>query len=1295
MSAPSKTRNFLQALEALGITAALSALLLWYYDAFAVYWQPNSYPYCVAVIILFAALLKLLQQWVRGVRGKALVWKILISLVIFPGLTLLAVSFLVNNVIYGAAKPGAHVAVAVAFPLSAAYILLQDALLFFALRKRGSRSAWILPAGILAVPLVIAAAMCLNAFYRVPQKEITPIFPEARLEQEVIPSDEEEVDDVNTIWLEAGTYTALELPSLSNVTYRSRPGEEVIVTGSVEITGWREDSVNGVDCWSVQADQYFTSLYHPDPDKQLRRPRYPAEGYLFVDHTEGAKAVFTKETAPWDLTRGHTSLFAKEGDLRQFYALEDVTLRVLHAWKDEISNLVSYDGPTNELVWQRPAAMTVNPNDRYFLENVFEELKEPGQWYLKRGGGKGPEAQPSMLYYIPFEGEVMESTVLYAGINERLLTIDGGSNVTFRGITFKNTAWNFPNSNWLDVEGMDSSQAAVNVHPCILVTNSTGINFENCKFENIGATALKFGENVHGSGVINSEFRYIGGNAVFIEGLFDAPNSNITVKNNLIAHYGRRFFNAIGVLNIHAHHVEIANNEITDGYYSAISSGWVWGYSENPTDYVAIENNLIYRIGQGWLSDMGGIYTLGMQPHSVIRGNVIHDVAADPLQGGYGGWGIYPDEGSTGQLIEKNLVYDCGSQSFHQHYGRENIVRNNIFAFSGEGQIRVSRKEEHTSIFLEGNIIVSDGQPIYTSVQKGKFIDGGNLYYDYAKPGQLFSGDDGEMGILRMRGMGYYKNALVADPLFRDAQARDFTLALNSPAVEKIGFEAWDYGQAGRQKNWPAEEPAGGILLNIDINSHRMPFLNSVADTASVETVREALRPFVAQYADTQITDVLFNIFCQYSAAPSEIFTTEAEKYLQASENGFPVDYKDYYRAPYTLSQWGVDAFEVWIAQCRELGLRPWISLRMNDCHEPDDEASFLRSDFFYEARDKGWMIGGEHGYYRNCFDYAIPEVRGKMLAYIAEQLARCDVYGLELDWMREITCFKEQGRPENIEIINGFMRDVDEIRRAAEKAWGHEIKIMCRQPRDYMQSLLYGFDAAAWAKEGLVDAVAVTPRWESNDSAMPLHQWRAALAGSDVKLYAGLEILTNRAGDDAYTTPRAAQGYAAHYLGAGADAVYLFNYFQNPNEPNEALGEIYRTCGSLDTLRGTARRHIVTFQDIAPQGVERFRPLPVKVTKAKPQSLLVHTGPVEAGSLTIYLGVSPGTNAEKLRVRLNGKPCEPLGKSELPEEANYLREPADIYAWRAAGPFPGGTQSVAIASDGAAVTVSYAEIDI
>jgi len=771
--------------------------MTWYCDVY-VNWQPKLYPLALSALTLGMAALTLLALRLRGqTKSKALVWKTALSVFVFTGVILLGVSAVINNWI-GAALTGRHMAkqaAIVAVSLAAAQILVILTLLIAALWKQNPKGARAVLAGLAVAVLVMAAVLSWDFLYRVPQKEIAPVFPEAQSEREPIPYEEGAFDQVNTIWLEGGTYAALELPSLSNVTYQAKPGEEVVVTGAVEVAGWRTDEANGIACWSAPwsfKKVTFTSLYHPDPEKQLARPRYPAEGFLFVDSVDGARTIISDEEAKnyWGLTRGHLSFFAKEGDLRQFHALEDVTLRVLHKWKDEITNLVSYDDITRELVWRRPAAMSVERNDRYFLENVFEELKEPGQWYLDHANEK--------LYYIPFEGEDMESTVLYAGGNERLLTIDGADNVTFRGIAFRNSAWNMPDANAYGLEGMDFSQAAIDVNPCVLVTNSAGVHFVDCKFGNIGATALKFGENARDSSVVNCEFTHIGGNAVFIQGQYDAPNSGITVKNNLIAHYGRRFFNAIGVLNIHAHHVEISHNEIVDGYYSAISSGWVWGYADNPTDHVTIENNLIYQIGQGWLSDMGGIYTLGRQPHSVIRGNVIHDVAADPLQGGYGGWGIYPDEGSTGQLIEKNLVYSCGSQSFHQHYGRENLVRGNIFAFSGEGQIRVSRKEDHTSILLERNIIVSDGQPIYTSVEKNKFRDDGNLYFDYAHPGRLRSGDDSNLGIPKMQSMGYYRNALVADPLFRDAENFDFTLALNSPAITELGFEPWDYSIAGR-----------------------------------------------------------------------------------------------------------------------------------------------------------------------------------------------------------------------------------------------------------------------------------------------------------------------------------------------------------------------------------------------------------------------------------------------------------------------------------------------------------------
>lgn len=613
--------------------------------------------------------------------------------------------------------------------------------------------------------------------------------------------------DTVTVWFEAGTYLfeeeiKFDADDFQNVVYRSIPGEEVFFTGTKEISDWYDGEINGVKALVADIDTdkiYFRSLFRGE--ERLSVSVWPKEGVFTAKGADIEDALYPEDTTSY--FKLHTAFYANKNEIMDFANVRDVNVRIMHYWCDDILPLRSVDVKTGRIEFRKPAAMTIKPDDNYVYENVREAVSQPGEWYLDRAEKK--------LYYIPCDGETAENLVLSAPVTESFLNIDKAENITFRGIKFINTDWDFvsgtlniwpidrtnPLLDEMEYEGTHP-QASYEVPGAITVKNAENINFINCIFRNISNTAIMFKENVQNCVVDACYFDKIGGNAVFVNAPHRIPavTKNISVTNCEINEYGRIYNHSIGVLICHASDCVIENNEIHDGWYTAVSVGWVWGYAENPTDNIQVKNNLIYNIGNGWLSDMGGIYTLGSQPNTVLSGNVIYNVGCYGGEQGYGGWGIYLDEGSSEILVENNLVYDCSSQAFHQHYGRDNMIRNNIFAFGGDGVFRISRNEEHNSLFLENNILVSDDSLMYwRTTDLDWFKDNANLYWDYSHR-TVYSGHSMSLfdrkSIVDMVGRGYYNNAVFADPIFRDAENRDFTLAENSPALE-AGFVPFEY----------------------------------------------------------------------------------------------------------------------------------------------------------------------------------------------------------------------------------------------------------------------------------------------------------------------------------------------------------------------------------------------------------------------------------------------------------------------------------------------------------------------
>ncbi|MBR0144587.1 MAG: hypothetical protein IJM21_10480 [Clostridia bacterium] len=500
------------------------------------------------------------------------------------------------------------------------------------------------------------------------------------------------------------------------------------------------------------------------------------------------------------------------------------------------------------------------------------------------------------------------------------------------------------------------------------------------------------------------------------------------------------------------------------------------------------------------------------------------------------------------------------------------------------------------------------------------------------------------------------------------------------------------------------------LLINAD-DSHWFRFWNELARENRFD--EDSLNQYVMQYASSGVTDLLFNIFGQSSNTPTGVLTFRGALYGQTEQHGNPVDYGDYYGLAEFYLKHGVDIFAVWIEKCREIGVRPWISLRMNDCHHPDEAAHQIRGELFYEAEKNGWTIGESYGYFRHCVDYAVPQIRETMLAYLREQLFRYDVYGIELDFMREITCFDywHEDRGEIVGMMNDFMRKAARIVREAGERHGHKICMNVRMMRDLDQCRIFGFDILTWCRESLIDSITVTPRWATNDSAMPLDDWK--LRCPEAEIYMGLETLINTQRKGCVASAAAARGYGAAYLSGGADGLYLFNYMSDGIEYlregriGEREREVYDTCSSLEEILKYPRRFVVTYQDTVPKGWKAYEPLPVTAEREKPAKLRLEVGRIPSGaSVDVLLGLAralPEDNA--LCLTVDGKDCAFCGRDEVwgRSEADgsdvpqgYCREDTVIYRYRAEGPAdPEGRLTLEFRSGSETLKITYCEIDV
>ena len=570
---------------------------------------------------------------------------------------------------------------------------------------------------------------------------------------------------------------ALTASKCQSVVFRGEGERGAHLVGGVPLTGWEKTKGGLWRCKLPDGFPAFDQLYVNDRAAVIART--PNKGSLSLKE---AVRVDEKDNI-YRLIPGEEGFDA----VSSISKTEHPVVTVYRKWTYSRHRITTVDKNAHSVSFlgtEYPEYNSVTNKNTIILSRFRAALDEPGEWLPDVDG---------YVYYYPKNGETIENSRFCVPVLRTLVQIKGSdkspvSNIEFRNIVFEGTG------NVMSDSGQEPGQASSTMGAAIEVDKASGISFVGCEIRNTYNNGIWFRERCFDCTVSGCYFHDLGIGAVKVgktskDGSSVRVTSGIVIDNNIIRDFGQERQNAVGILVLHASDNKIIHNDISNGYYSAISVGWTWGYGRSPSVRNEIAYNHIWNIGTGLLNDMGGIYTLGDATGTTIHHNRIHDV----ISGDHRGWGIYLDEGTANILVENNLVYHCTSGGFHQNYGSNNIVRNNIFAFGIKNQVTLSAIKGEKPLLFTNNIVLMNRGTLLLggSLKHEKIVLNHNCYWNTSGKVPAVAGTEISEWI-RVKD----KNSIVADPLFQDPEKGNYHFR-SKKVYRMIGFKPFDYESAG------------------------------------------------------------------------------------------------------------------------------------------------------------------------------------------------------------------------------------------------------------------------------------------------------------------------------------------------------------------------------------------------------------------------------------------------------------------------------------------------------------------
>ena len=336
------------------------------------------------------------------------------------------------------------------------------------------------------------------------------------------------------------------------------------------------------------------------------------------------------------------------------------------------------------------------------------------------------------------------------------------------------------------------------------------------------------------------------------------------------------------------------------------------------------------------------------------------------------------------------------------------------------------------------------------------------------------------------------------------------------------------------------------------------PFDASGLDGSTINT-ENFLKPRSYGLEDTQVTTVFYctGVFNNYHHTTTGVTDTR---------------YRDW--APRLKEFTGKDSLETMVDYIHSIDKEIFWSMRVNDTHDYNGEESHITPwkqehlDYLmYRKADLPKMRYGDNRW--SAVDFTITEVRQQVYDILADVLTRYDVDGLELDLTRWPLYFKEVTKgikvyPENVERMNNLIRTVRDLTEKVSLERGKPILLAIYVPDSIGACYEIGLDVKKWLNEDLVDIVSIGGSPDENQAgSLPANfqSYKNGVAeynSYDVPVYIVMDEL-GYIQENHDEIKEAALMYAA-----GADGIYLYNYFNVKDEIFKKLGTA-ETTGPVD----------------------------------------------------------------------------------------------------------------------------------